>query len=188
MELDPVDRPVEATSGSLASHVVMPTVGGSRMGSTKRLIESGTGLSRGGVPLGGRSRLKFWRVHWIHGHQLNVEISEHLQRAVQAGLIWHPSDQVGQAEFASADLESVHCRDQRRTQSSLHHDFEASGIQEDLLSYVTLCGSDVVNAHAPSSGRTHLSSAGHARSDGVRRAGWSLALWPIHRVHPGTDR
>lgn len=47
------------------------------------------------------------RVHWIYRRQLDVEIPEQFERAVQAGLVGHPSDQVGESLVAAADFEAI---------------------------------------------------------------------------------
>src|SRR5271154_2584208 len=83
-----------AVSGSFASYVVRPTWGRSCIGSTKRLINSGIPLSFADPAPHHVTCLESLGLHRINRHQLDVEIPQQLERAVQARLIWHPADQV----------------------------------------------------------------------------------------------
>lgn len=65
------------------------------------------------------------QLRWIDRYQLDVEVPKQLKRAMQARLIRHPANQVGQSVIAVADLKSVYRRRQRRAQSAFDHDFEA---------------------------------------------------------------
>ena len=63
----------------------------------------------------------------IDRYQFDVQIPEHFERAMQGRLIRHPSDKVGLAAAAPADLESVKDGDRGQTQPSFHDDVKTLG-------------------------------------------------------------
>jgi hypothetical protein len=72
-----------------------------------------------------------FRMLRVDRDQLDVQITEQFERAVQARLIRYPPDQVGLAMVAPADLEAVNSGHQGRAQPSLHDDLETLGTQGD---------------------------------------------------------